>query len=131
MVLEVAPLVHDVVVKEADALLVLLSLPVAAAAAVVVRVWSSPEGSEKQSNDSPQNSTLTQYSATSVNELLSSSPTRTQQEAAAVTVINHTLLWQQLLGKAWTHSLTLQELANKTYNVYHKLFIAKVTHKTE
>ena len=104
MVLEVAPLVHDVVVKEADALLVLLSLPVAAAAAVVVRVWSSPEGSEKQSNDSPQNSTLTQYSATSVNELLSSSPTRTQQEAAAVTVINHTLLWQQLLGKAWTHT---------------------------
>ena len=35
-------------------LLVLLSLPVAAAA-VVVGVWSSPEGSEKQSNDPQQN----------------------------------------------------------------------------
>ena len=33
------------------ALLVLVSLP----AAVVVGVWSSPEGSEKQSNDSQQN----------------------------------------------------------------------------
>ena len=51
MVLEVAPLVHDVVAKEAVAQLVLLSLP----AAVVVGVWSSPEGSEKQSNDSQQN----------------------------------------------------------------------------
>ena len=48
-------LVHDVVVKEAVAVLVLLSLPAAAAAAVVVGVWSTPEGSEKQSNDSQQN----------------------------------------------------------------------------
>ena len=72
VVKEAVPLlVHDVVAKEAVALLVLLSLP-AAAAAVVVRVWSSPEGSEKQSNDSQQNSTLTQYSATSVNEKHSS-----------------------------------------------------------